>query len=136
MSLKEQIAAAEDLPSKEITVEEWGGARLLLRALNGEDYVWFAKAVTSQGTGGQTDMINFVLEYASALIQRGTWDPDQPTERVFAPEDVAGILDLKSFGVRQRLALQLVKLTSPSEEEVSAEKKDSSAGETADSGSS
>jgi hypothetical protein len=135
MSLKATIAAAEDLPTSLETVEEWGGVKLLLRALNGEDFAWLARSLSTVGESGSSQL-EFALESASDLIQRGTWDPDSPKAHVFDPDDIKGILDLKSFDVRQRLALKIVSLTMPSSVEVSAEKKECSPEATSDSGTS
>jgi hypothetical protein len=126
MTLREQIAAIDDLPSKVVVVEKWGGAKLLLRALSGDDFVWFVKQ-TMSGQADGARMFDFGLTSASELIQRGAWDPDNPATRVFAREDIAGILDKKSFEVRQELALEIIQLTIPSSAEVGQEKKDSSA---------
>jgi len=125
MTIKETITAAEDLPSEVVTVEEWGGVKLLLRALSGPDFPWFMRTMNAVGHTG-TDQLEFALTCASELIQRGAWDPDVPTQRVFDPEDIAWLLDLKSFNVRQRIALKVIALSTPSSLEVSEEKKDSS----------
>lgn len=126
MSLKEQIAAAQDLPSKLKTVEEWGGLKLLLRALEAKDFVWFIRTSGMVPGGGNVELFDFALDHAAELVQRGSWDPENPTVRVFAPEDIDGILLHKSFEVLQELAMEISSLTIPSEGEVSAEKKDSS----------
>lgn len=132
MSIKETIAAADDLPSEVVTVEEWGGVKLLLRALAGPDFPWFMRTMNAVGQT-ETDQLEFALTCSSELIQRGAWDPDNPTARVFDPEDIAGVLDLKSFNVRQRIALKVIALSTPSSLEISEEKKDSSPESIADS---
>jgi len=53
---------------------------------------------------------------------------------VFDTEDIKGILDFKSFDVRQRLALEIMQLSMPSGVEVSAEKKECSPEPTSDAG--
>jgi len=133
MSIKDTIQLADDLPSKVVTVEKWGGVKLLLRALNGDDFVWFVKTTNATGSDDNTRMLDFGLTSASELIQRGTWDPDDPSVRVFEREDIPTILDKKSFEVRQWLALEIIGLTVPSSEEVGQEKKECSVADIGDS---
>lgn len=122
MDLRTTIAAAEDRRSETLYVKEWG-VTLLLKAPDGDDYKWLMRQ-SGAGTADAAEIVEMSMDAANELIARCCYDPDNPKQLVFSHEDIGGMLAEKSLAVRHMLAMKIIALATPSDEEMAGEKKD------------
>lgn len=102
MNLRDTILAASDIEKKVITVKQWGGVKIELRGISGEER---NKVYGETRKGEEIDFDE--LQYA--LIIASAYDPESG-EKIFKPEDAA-VLKTKSWTVINRLSGIIMKLS-------------------------
>lgn len=114
---KDQILAANDIPTQEVAVPEWGG-EVLLRGLSGIERDKYEASCVAMKNGQQVPKV----EYATARLV--AWCAvDENNSRIFIGEDEVRELAQKSSSAIQRLfnvACQLSGLTERDVEELTA----------------
>lgn len=124
MSLRDQILAANDIPSEKVPVPEWG-VTVEVRGMTGAERTRIMdKAVDQQGG------VNLQFVYPEIVI--ATSFDDITGEQIFKPSDRDTLLT-KSAVALDRLAQVGMKLSGFTQESSDEAGKDSSATDTADS---
>ena len=124
MSLRDQILAANDIPSEKVPVPEWG-VTVEVRGMTGAERTRIMdKAVDQQGG------VNLQFVYPEIVI--ATSFDDITGEQIFKPSDRDTLLN-KSAVALDRLAQVGMKLSGFTQESSDEAGKDSSATDTADS---
>lgn len=124
MSIRDQILAAQDIPSESVDVPEWG-VKVEVRGMTGAERTRIMdKAV------GQTGDVNLQFVYPEIVIAT-SFDPESG-EQIFSPSDRDALL-AKSANALDRLASVGMRLSGFTQESADVAGKDSSATATADS---
>lgn len=124
MSLRDQILAAEDIPSEKVQIPEWG-VTIEVRGMTGAERTRIMdKAVDQQGG------VNLQFVYPEIVI--ATSFDDVTGEQIFKPSDRDTLLT-KSAVALDRLAQVGMRLSGFTQESADEAGKDSSATATADS---
>ena len=124
MSLRDQILAAEDIPSEKVQIPEWG-VTIEVRGMTGAERTRIMdKAVDQQGG------VNLQFVYPEIVI--ATSFDDVTGEQIFNPSDRDTLLT-KSAVALDRLAQVGMRLSGFTQESADEAGKDSSATATADS---
>lgn len=124
MSIRDQILAAQDIPSESVDVPEWG-VKVEVRGMTGAERTRIMdKAV------GQTGDVNLQFVYPEIVIAT-SFDPESG-EQIFSPNDRDALL-AKSANALDRLASVGMRLSGFTQESADVAGKDSSATATADS---
>jgi hypothetical protein len=124
VSIRDQILAAQDIPSESVDVPEWG-VKVEVRGMTGAERTRIMdKAV------GQTGDVNLQFVYPEIVIAT-SFDPESG-EQIFSPNDRDALL-AKSANALDRLASVGMRLSGFTQESADVAGKDSSATATADS---
>jgi hypothetical protein len=124
VSIRDQILAAQDIPSESVDVPEWG-VKVEVRGMTGAERTRIMdKAV------GQTGDVNLQFVYPEIVIAT-SFDPESG-EQIFSPQDRDALL-AKSANALDRLASVGMRLSGFTQESADVAGKDSSATATADS---
>jgi hypothetical protein len=124
VSIRDQILAAQDIPSESVDVPEWG-VKVEVRGMTGAERTRIMdKAV------GQTGDVNLQFVYPEIVIAT-SFDPESG-EQIFSPSDRDALL-AKSANALDRLASVGMRLSGFTQESADVAGKDSSATATADS---
>ena len=108
MSLKDTILSADDREETTVDVDEWGGVTVLLRAMTSGQRMQVRKL-----TQNETPQ-----SYADILIM-GVLDPETK-QPVFDKADRDALSD-KSGAVLERIALEWLRISGPTDEEAEKE---------------
>lgn len=117
---KADILAADDRPTEEVGVPEWGGV-VYVRGMTGKDRdEYFASQTKQRGKQVFQDITN-----ASAkIVARCIVDPDDHTRRMFTDQEVA-ILGGRSSAALERVGQVAARLSGLTEEDMEELGKDS-----------
>lgn len=107
----EQILAADDLPTEDVEVSEWGGT-VRVRALTGAERDKLESSVVEQrGKKTKTNLLDFRAKLVAASVI------DESGHLAFSEKDVRA-LSQKSAGALDKVASVASKLSGMSEEDV------------------
>ena len=117
---KAAILAADDRPTEEVEVPEWGGS-VLVRGMTGKDRdEYFAQQTIQHGRQTIQDITN-----ASAkIVARCLVDPQSPEERMFTDAEVEE-LGRRSSAALERVGKVAARLSGLTEEDIEELGKDS-----------
>lgn len=102
--LRAAIFAVDDIQEQYLTVPEWGGIRLLIRGMIGEERAQYMARFTDDD-----GKINYRELYPNMIV-RTCFNPNSPDERVFTEEDITA-LNQKSGAALERVAQVGTKLS-------------------------
>lgn len=113
MTLKEQILAAEDIPSELVTIPEWGGVTVKVRGLNAGEFLELYGDVGVAAGGDKDKAIALIADRDQGTVNGKTvaycvLDPSNGEPLFSTPEEVLA----KSLPVIARLAGKAMDLTS------------------------
>ena len=124
MSIRDQILAAQDIPSESVDVPEWG-VKVEVRGMTGAERTRIMDLAVDQKGG-----VNLQFVYPEIVIAT-SFDPTSG-EQIFSPNDRDALL-AKSANALDRLASVGMRLSGFTQESADVAGKDSSATATADS---
>lgn len=119
-TLKAKILGASDLKSEEMTIPEWGDAKILVTGMSGRTREKFLSAVL-EGAGGDEEATKVATTKAMIplipdFIVDGVRNPET-NERVFDRSDVEELRE-KNGLVLERIAHKVIKLSGLGEKAV------------------
>jgi hypothetical protein len=128
MSLRDKILAAEDIPSENVTIEEWG-VDLIVRGMSAGDRMTLMQNAYDQ----TTQQINMAAVYPDVVVSCVV-DPDSK-EPIFTDADKTALMG-KSSAAIEKIATIGLRLSGIGKDEQDAAGKDSSSTPNDDSSSS
>lgn len=127
MGLKDQILAAEDLPSENVDVPEWG-VTVQVKGMTGSDRDAYEAKGVSFKKGGQ-DVEVQLADFRIRLLVKCLYDPESG-ERLFSDNEVKQ-LGSKSGVILERLYEVASRLSGMSDDGVAASRGNSKTGRSA-----